>query len=87
MSAFDIPKNMVALLGALALAALFATAQPAHAEETTGVASTKDAPAPGAVAHHIELEALRKLLSAPHLSFEKRHQLLRELSEISEEFA
>ena len=87
MSAFDIPKNLLALLGALALAALFATAQPAQAEEITGAASTKAATAPEVIAHHIELEALRKLLSAPHLSFEERHQLLRELSEISEESA
>jgi len=81
MSAFDIPKNLLALLGALALAALFATAQPVQAEETSGVTSTK------AVAHHIELDVLRKLLSAPHLSLEERQQLLRELSEISEEVA
>ena len=80
MSAFDIPKNMVALLGALALAALFATAQPAQAEDAS-------ADAPDVVAHHIELDALRKLLSTPHLSLEDRHQLLRELNEITEESA
>ena len=87
MSAFDIPKNLLALLGALALAALFATAQPAQAEETPDLASTKAATPPGAVAHHIELDTLRKLLSAPHLSLEEHHQLLRELNEISEETA
>lgn len=87
MSALDIPKNLLALLGALALAALFATAQPAQAEETSGAESTKAATSPGAVAHHIEPDTLRKLLSAPRLSLEEHRQLLRELSEISEETA
>lgn len=87
MSAFDIPKNLLALLGALTLAALFATAQPAQAGETSDAAPTKAAASPGAVAHHIEPDTLRKLLSAPRLSLEERHQLLRELNEISEETA
>jgi len=86
MSAFDIPKNLVALLGALTLAALFATAQPAQAEEMVPAAETAKVPS-DAVAHHIELNTLRKLLSTPHMSFEERHQLLQELSEIEEESA
>ena len=86
MSAFEIPKNLVALLGALALAALFATAQPAQADETAPTDETAKV-ATDTIAHHIELNTLRKMLSAPHLSHEERHQLLRELNEIDEESA
>ena len=84
MSAYDIPKNMLALLGALALAALFATVQPAQAEDAP---ENTPAEAHDVVAHHIELDVLRQLLSTPHLSHEERHQLLQELNEITEEFA
>ena len=86
MSAFDIPKNLVALLGALALAALFATAQPAEAGETAPTDETAEV-ATDTVAHHIDLNTLRKMLSTPHLNFEERHQLQRELNEIEEESA
>ncbi|HEY9079529.1 hypothetical protein [Magnetovibrio sp.] len=88
MSAFDIPKNLVALLGALALAALFATANPAQAEETTDQSSAASATTSApTTAHHIEQNTLRKLLSAPHLSREEHLQLLIELNELNEEVA
>ena len=87
MSAFDIPKNLVALLGALTLAALLASAHPVQAEDTTDLAITPTVAPSDTIAHHIDLDTLRKLLSAPHLSHEEHHQLLLELNEIDEEAA
>ena len=82
MNAFDIHKNLVAVLGALALALVAFAAQPTYADETaehTGAFQLEQ--------HSVTsgTRKLRKLLSDPDLGVEERYDLLRALDSLDEE--
>lgn len=92
MTAFDIHKNLIAVLGALTLALMMSVAPSAHATDTTistqelsvseGAAETYDF-----IFGDGDTSELRRLLSAPALSEEERHQLHRSLNRVDEELA
>jgi len=86
MNTFDIPKNLIAIIGALTLAMMMAASPSAFAEEVSSpedqVSVTNDF-----VFGDGDLAQLRELLSTPALSDEQRLHLQRTLDTLHEEIA
>lgn len=85
LSTFEIPKNLVAVIGALALAVMVASSPSAYAEDTPSpenLATTGDF-----IFGEGDLEELRHMLITPELSDEKRGTLRRTLDSLDEEIA